>query len=268
MSIFNFVEKWSTTKEDYVDRLRICRKCSYRKFNVCIKCGCPIHTKAVVKASTCPTNQWKEHKMKEVIVSGPESGFIGAWYLDDIDVCDGLIEYYDESPNKWRGQIGAKYSTDESGVQLEKKDSWDVSLGQDSRDNRWIRYAEELQKVTEQYIKKYPWCNNGAPWTMYERCNIQYYPPGGGFKIWHTERNSARFPNAMRHLVFMTYLNDVNDPDDEYAGGTEFLHQDVKIKAKKGLTVIWPADWTHVHRGIISEKSSKYIITGWYSFND
>jgi len=40
----------------------------------------------------------------------------------------------------------------------------------------------------------------------------------------------------------------------------------IKIKPKKGLTVIWPAEWMFTHRGIASMKEVKYIVTGWYSF--
>ena len=58
----------------------------------------------------------------------------------------------------------------------------------------------------------------------------------------------------------MTYLNDVPK------GGTEFYHQKIKTKAEKGLTVIWPSDWTHTHRGIISNTHEKYIVTGWLSY--
>ena len=58
----------------------------------------------------------------------------------------------------------------------------------------------------------------------------------------------------------MTYLNDVDD------GGTEFMHQNIITPAVKGLTLIWPADWTHAHRGVISKTKEKYIITGWFSY--
>jgi hypothetical protein len=68
-------------------------------------------------------------------------------------------------------------------------------------------------------------------------------------------------PAAARHLVFMTYLNDVTD-----AGGTEFLYQGITVQPRKGLTLIWPADWTHHHRGVVSPTQEKYIITGWFSF--
>ena len=59
----------------------------------------------------------------------------------------------------------------------------------------------------------------------------------------------------------MMYLNDI---DDE--GGTEFFYQKRKVKPKKGRIVIWPADWTHTHRGVTSMTQEKYIVTGWYSF--
>jgi len=59
----------------------------------------------------------------------------------------------------------------------------------------------------------------------------------------------------------MTYLNDVTDE-----GGTEFFHQKLKVSPEKGLTLIWPVDWTHLHRGVPSPTQEKYIITGWFSF--
>ena len=88
--------------------------------------------------------------------------------------------------------------------------------------------------------------------------NIQFYKPGGGYKKWHFENGSELF--LKRNLVFMTYLNDVEN------GGTEFFYQKLTLPAKKGLTVIWPAYWTHLHKGQISKKYEKYIATGWFEF--
>ena len=36
--------------------------------------------------------------------------------------------------------------------------------------------------------------------------------------------------------------------------------------AEKGLTLIWPTDFTHTHSGQISKTHEKYIITGWFNF--
>ena len=60
----------------------------------------------------------------------------------------------------------------------------------------------------------------------------------------------------------MTYLNDVEN------GGTEFMYQNLISPAKKGLTLLWPAYYTHPHRGQISSKQEKYIATAWYTFNE
>jgi uncharacterized membrane protein len=56
----------------------------------------------------------------------------------------------------------------------------------------------------------------------------------------------------------MTYLN-----DDFKGGMTTFNHYDLEVKPVTGLTLIWPAEWTHAHQGQVITKGSKYIITGW-----
>ena len=64
--------------------------------------------------------------------------------------------------------------------------------------------------------------NENAEFGIGETYNTQKYPIGGGFKIWHHENDFKSF-NYDRCLVFMTYLNDVED------GGTSFKYQDIDI---------------------------------------
>jgi hypothetical protein len=56
----------------------------------------------------------------------------------------------------------------------------------------------------------------------------------------------------------MTYLN-----DDFEGGNTTFVHHNIDIKPTTGKTLIWPAEWTHAHKGNIVESGTKYIATGW-----
>ena len=93
-----------------------------------------------------------------------------------------------------------------------------------------------------------------------EGLNIQKYKPSEGFYRWHSERSGK--PTMTRCFVHMTYLNDVDD------GGTEFMYQKLISPAKKGLTLIWPSDWTHTHKGQISQTQTKYILTGWLNYRD
>jgi hypothetical protein len=123
-----------------------------------------------------------------------------------------------------------------------------------------VNYLDSLEKIIDLYVDKFNFCNATESWGITELINIQYYPPGGGFKVYHSERN-GKLSTINRHLVFMTYLNDVNDQ-----GETEFFYQQLKVKPQKGLTLIWPVDWTHTHRGIPSPTEEKIITTGWYGF--
>jgi hypothetical protein len=181
------------------------------------------------------------------------SDFIFSQNISDISLCDEIIKFHKNSPDQEPGRTG--YGE----IKPEWKDSVDLILPPQT--NIANRYIEELNTIAKAYIEKFPWSNQYAPWSIIEGINVQYYKPGGGFHIWHTERSNAHYPRCYRHLVFMTYLNDVFDE-----GETEWFHQKIKIKPKKGLTIIWPTDWTYTHRGIPSPSEEKYIVTGWFSY--
>lgn len=176
--------------------------------------------------------------------------FIYQDYLPDVSICDRIIEYHAKA-EKFSGSTFY-------GVNKEVKDSSDCTLD----GNLGKEYVSvQLQAVLEKYMQKFPKCNIYYPFTIVEPPLVQHYQPNGGFKAWHTERTGYDDLTNSRHLVFMTYLNDVTD-----GGGTEFYHQNLITTARKGLTVIWPADWTYTHRGVVSPTQEKYIVTGWYSF--
>jgi len=180
--------------------------------------------------------------------------FICGWYIDK-SICDLLIDYQKNSETKWEGKIAKSNGS----IIIDKsvKESIDCQiLDEDLR----LRYFSELQICVDHYTKQYPECDSGALWRVIEPENLQHYPPGGGFKIYHCERMNGTPRVSRRYLVYMTYLNDVTDQ-----GETEFLYQKLKIKPEKGLTLIWPVEWTHTHRGVPSPTQEKYIITGWLS---
>lgn len=188
---------------------------------------------------------------------GGEKSFIAAWYLPDLTLCDEIIAFHQGHKDRKPGQIGNKGE-----VNTAIKDSLDVVVTpQQFSEPVIVKYLATLRQVTEKYVEKYQAAFFVDPWGVTENINIQYYKPGTGYKEWHTERRGKQAPSVNRHLVFMTYLNDVDDK-----GGTEFLNQGITAQPRKGLTLIWPADWTHMHRGIVSPGQEKYIITGWFSF--
>lgn len=169
-------------------------------------------------------------------------------------LCDKIIEYFHNAPEKRKGAFGHSNVVD-----TEIKDSTDTRL---LPSPEYDLYTIHLRKCMQQYIDKFKFASENMPeWGLRQYIQIQHYEPSQGYFQWHCERIGSQPPTSYRHLVFMTYLNTVTD-----GGETEFYYQNVKIKPEKGLTLIWPVDWTHTHRGITSHTENKYITTGWMSF--
>ena len=88
---------------------------------------------------------------------------------------------------------------------------------------------------------------------------LQKTPPRGGYHVWHCEQSSKR--NESRVLAWTIYLNDI--PSGE--GETEFLWQGLRVQPKAGTVSIFPASFTHTHRGNPVYSCDKHIATGWYT---
>ena len=183
----------------------------------------------------------------------PSESFIGGFYINE-SICDDLIKYFKD--NRLAATPGTVGGADGATVKKEVKDSTDLRVSPDEKNVYVSNYLFALGTALKEYQKKYTMLNHMRRYTLSGNWNIQYYTAGQGYKDWHCERSF----NNKRLLVWMTYLNDVPD------GGTEFLYQKIISPAKKGLTLFWPTDWTHTHRGQISEHHEKYIATGWLNF--
>jgi prolyl 4-hydroxylase len=186
----------------------------------------------------------------------PLESFIGGWYIPE-KVCDNLIKLFHDNKNKV--VTGKCVHKNKHGLNTEVKESEDLYISPHNFDPILKEYRDYQQECLEKYVKRYPDVDRYSKFNINIDYNIQYYVPGGGFKIWHHE--SANLDTADRVLVFMTYLNTVEN------AGTDFKNQNITTPCEKGLTLIWPTAFTHTHRGVINKDKEKYIITGWYTYN-
>ena len=85
--------------------------------------------------------------------------------------------------------------------------------------------------------------------------------PSQGYHVWHPEYDHNISETRLRWGVWTFYLNDI-----EEGGETEFLYQSLRIKPKQGTLCLFPAYYTHTHRGNPPLKDTKHIITGWIQY--
>jgi len=123
-----------------------------------------------------------------------------------------------------------------------------------SSDKLARNFLPTIKPCVDQYLQEYSVLGLSS-FLLYD-VKVKRIPIGGGFHKWHYE--NAGFDTATRRFVVQAYLNTV-----EEGGETEFLYQNRRIKAVEGTLVIWPAGFTHVHRGNPPIGQDKYILTSW-----
>ena len=179
--------------------------------------------------------------------------FIGSWIINEF-ICNELIDYFESNKQKHRQGVSA------SGLRKNTKDRVDISLT--PRDitlpeqKCFQNYFENIFECYKDYNIQWPFLASIIDNLDIGAFNLGRYNPGQHYQGLHCER--ASIENLSRLFAFMTYLNDVDE-----GGSTYFKHYDLKVKPQKGLTLIWPAEWTHAHKGNKVKSGSKYIITGW-----
>ena len=183
--------------------------------------------------------------------------FIGSWMMKPTSLCDSLIDYFESHQEKHKkGNVS-------SGVNFDIKNSTDMSVSPNEislpGNEVFEKYFNSLFDCHKDYVAQWPFFEGFAENLEIGKFNLQRYQSGEHFQKLHTERSDLS--NLHRVLAWMTYLNDVDE-----GGSTYFSHYDIEVQPRKGLTLIWPAEWTHAHKGNIVNSGSKYIITGWMNF--
>lgn len=202
-------------------------------------------------------------QVEKIFLSGKKKSptFIGSWRISSCSICDDLITYFES--NKPKQSIGVTGI----GVNLDTKDSIDIKINPNDLDalgnEVFKRYFNELFSCYHEYVAEWPFLKTFAGNLEVGSFNLQRYEAGQHYKEVHSERSNLE--SLHRVLAWMTYLNDV---EVESGGSTFFSHYGLEVQPCQGLTLIWPTDWTHAHKGNILTEGCKYIITGWMHLTD
>jgi hypothetical protein len=150
--------------------------------------------------------------------------------------CDQLINYYHNSKNKlhindYRGYVFCKIEDD-------------------------FKISKKIKHIANLYTEKFPESfYTEDKWGLSE-LRVKHFRPGFHFSKWHSEHGVS---SPFRVLAIQIYLS-------SHKCGTRFFNNKT-IKSKKGRLAVWPAYFTHTHKGeVCPENLDRFIFSGYYSF--
>ena len=175
-----------------------------------------------------------------------------------VDFCNKVIKYFEDSNTAGLGisrqQQGSK-KTDKDDLQVYGHAELNLRYGLET-----VPFFNDVfwETIYPVYADTYSVLRDSGAHSNYS-FKVQKTEVGQGYHIWHYESDTIQ--TSHRLLVWMLYLNDV-----EEGGETEFLYYPKRIKPKAGTLLVWPASFTHTHRGNPPISNTKYIVTGWLEF--
>jgi len=192
--------------------------------------------------------------------------FIGVYKnVYSSDYCQHLISEFERladagaGSNRQKSENALRHDKDDHHVFLNiKSHSMLPFRGNDSVD----MFFEGLQNCYNDYTARFSVLKNtgnirGTVMKM-QRTGL-----GGGYHVWHSEQGDG--DQANRVVVYMLYLNSL---PEEGNGETEFLYQRLRFKPEENTMLLWPASYTHAHRGNpVYSETPKYIVTGWFYYD-
>lgn len=170
------------------------------------------------------------------------------------ELCDAVIKKFESIwKNRLHLNVDSVQSSKQYGGSLNRRDDC-IFFETCARD-----LGDEIHKVVgkcfEEYKEKYIGFSSSK--IISHSVKVQKTIEGGGFHGWHSEHGEGG--SSLRVGVWCLYLT-----SHDGHGETEFITQGLRLPPKKGTMVLWPAGFTHPHRGNpVYEDDVKYIATGW-----
>jgi len=181
-----------------------------------------------------------------------------------VELCNGFVENYEEA-RKNRTIIDMTNPENELGIfdhvipPIERKDEvvFVAPLYSTTYPRPPVKaYFDFLTECFKSYVERYAITFDGPIYN--DVFKIHKVRKSEGYHVWHYENTGPE--NIDRLMAYMTYLEVPKE-----GGETEFLHQSLRIDPVVGRTLIWPAGYTHMHRGNPPLEGEKMYITGWFT---
>jgi hypothetical protein len=143
-------------------------------------------------------------------------------------------------------------------TELEKLNDIHYAFFKNEDYERFIFLKEKVTFLFNEYSKEYPQINYTKDKWLLNEFRFKHFKPNNYFKEWHSEHSIGA---NKRLLCLQFYLSDHNCGTEFYDGYT--------VLSKTGRAMMFPAYFTHTHRGqLCPEFKDRYILGGYANFSD
>jgi hypothetical protein len=183
-------------------------------------------------------------------------------YVNDtaapVEFCTELVNYVKEHEEKFT-ELSVKWDSKLERVPKSTRDdlSFMVEYFNTFPDTMYEFITNTITAEAGEYLKRYKVIFEGKEFSSPK---IKYHVVSkfGGYHNWHQEWT----PNIEQNSVLVWHLS-LTDHKEE--GELDFLYYNKRIEPKAGRLIMWPAYFTHTHRGNpIKTNNEKHYLTGWW----
>jgi hypothetical protein len=180
--------------------------------------------------------------------------------------CNEIVDYVTKNKKNNFEKIVAREEQDPTWDRNSGKKQWHqddfffhVHQNMGFPKNHIMNFQNTTHNGLEEYHIKYPTMPRGLR-NPYIKYHIVHQ--GGGYHVWHQEWS----PSGHHHVILVWHLSLTSHENE---GELEFLNYGRRISPKAGRLTIWPAYFTHMHRGnpIRTKDTFKHYVTGWWHIN-
>jgi hypothetical protein len=171
------------------------------------------------------------------------------------EFCKHVIDKFESDDRKVMG-----ITTGSSKPDYKKSTDLNISFFSDWEDEDKVFY-DSLNSHLDQYLEHCISLNYIIPHQLPNLSDAGYQiqrTKPGEYYHWHHDSHVSQ--HGIRYITYIWYLNDIHED-----GYTEFSNG-VIVRPRTGKILFFPATWTYLHRGVSPISETKYICTGWLSY--
>ncbi len=194
------------------------------------------------------------------ITKNQPTSFIGSWIIEDNTLIDDIVSFFDKNHERHTPSVSKNGKIDKKqknfiGFKINVKE---INENKIECISNFIRILTSCYK---DYKKNWDFLNKWEKLYL-DEVSFEKHLIAGHHLAFHCDKMNINTSHKLFTWAF--YLSDFEKDE----GSIDFKYLNFSVTPKKGTLLIFPSDWTHIHRENVMKKNEKYVLKGCFHFAD